>query len=125
MEQMQYKHTVLVVDQKEEIGASLKVLLGYYGMNVMAITSPLDMLKLVKENPFDLILLDWHMKVVPGQELLESILHRRKNSKVIVMVDSFDQALHDRIMKLGAKDVIVKNESVGSIVTTLKAALKN
>jgi signal transduction histidine kinase/DNA-binding NarL/FixJ family response regulator len=66
--------------------------------------------RMLAENRFDALLLDYHLPDGSGRELLETALRAAEPTPVIVLTGQGDEALAVELMKVGARDYIPKQE---------------
>ena len=83
-------YKILVVDDEQGIIDSLKIFLNHY--NITAGTDPLKAIELVRNEHFDLMLLDFLMMPMHGDEVVEEIRkfnkYQESNDKLKVYVKS-------------------------------------
>jgi two-component system response regulator HydG len=105
---MTMKGKVLIVDDDAAHLHMLKTLLKSFGHEVEGATDGEDAIALVKEKPFDLILMDVRMAHIGGIEALRQIKECNPAIPVIIMTaySSVDTAVE--AMKLGAYDYLTK-----------------
>jgi DNA-binding NtrC family response regulator len=76
---------LLVVDDDDTLRDSCTSVLSHDGYDVTACAEGRQAQDLLARRPFDVVLLDWYMKEVPGSELLAAALAARPGTLVIVM----------------------------------------
>lgn len=84
------QYNILVCDNNKEIRKSIQDVLSHYSLNVIGVPCGEDVVKLVKENQIDLLIIDLKMKEMSG---IETILTIRSDEnippvKTIVLTDS-------------------------------------
>lgn len=84
---------ILVVDDEEPIRKLIKGMLKEYGFNnVIEARDGDHALKILLDEPVDLILADWRMPIMNGLELLKKVRATKKISGIpFVMVSSVDE----------------------------------
>jgi two-component system chemotaxis response regulator CheY len=100
---------VLVADDDDLIRTLIVLALGAVGIkDTVAATDGREVMKLIQRQPFDLLMLDWHMPGKSGLEVVKAV--RGRGSQVpIVMVSA--EAARDHILealRAGASDYILK-----------------
>ena len=102
------KHTILVVDDDDAHRTMLKTLIGGWGYAISQANDGSVAIDLVREKPFDLILMDIRMLKVSGLEALDEIKQINPAIPVIIMTaySSIDPAV--AAIKKGAFDYLTK-----------------
>lgn len=121
---MNSSHSILLVEDEDDIRNILKDALEASGYKVMTASDGLSALALVREYCFDLALLDVGLPGVDGFEVLSFINKEKKG--VPVMMLTARGAEDDRIkgLKLGADDYIVKPFSMRELLARIEAVLR-
>ena len=114
---------ILIVDDNPKY---LKDTLPFYGYNVTVATDGLQALSLLKNNTYDLILLDVMMPKMDGWETLKNI---RKNSTtkyvpVIMLTAVNEEQKMVSGLKIGADDYIVKPFILPNLLARMEALLR-
>ena len=100
---------VLLVDDEEEILASLRVTLALNGIsNVMLCSSGSAALDAAHRQEVEAVLLDVLMPGLKGDEILEKLLHAQPDVPVIMVTGVDDVDLAVSCMRKGAYDYIRK-----------------
>ena len=116
---------VLLVDDDEMVVAAMQALLEAEGIgNAVACTRSADVLGLLAQNRFSVVLLDLAMPAPSGLELLPMILEAHPELPVIVATGNSDVEMAVRCMKAGAFDYILKPLEVGRCVPIVRRALE-
>jgi DNA-binding NtrC family response regulator len=99
---------ILVIDDEEYICQSCRELLGEEGYEVVASTQPREGLKRLKEEPFDLLLLDLKMPEMDGIKVLGEVKKDYPNLMVVIITGyaTVETAVHS--MKMGVFDYVSK-----------------
>jgi len=101
----------LVVDDSDSWQEVLTYLLHEFGINAQSVSSGKEAAQLVKENRFDLILMDWNMPDLNGIESTKLINSICKNIKCpkIVMVSAFkDENILNNAKSVGIEHFVSK-----------------
>ena len=83
---------VLVVDDEPYVCDALKMLLALDGHNVSTASNGAEALAMYDRESFDLVITDYSMPVMKGDELAKNIMSRNPDQP-IVMVSAFVEAL--------------------------------
>lgn len=115
--------TVLICDDNIAVHESIHAYLQAEGMQSVSVYDGNSALKLLKENHFDLVVLDIMMPGLFGTEVCKEI---RKTSDIPILMLSARSEEVDRIMglELGADDYITKPFSPREVVVRIRNILK-
>ncbi|NEP18747.1 MAG: response regulator [Leptolyngbya sp. SIO4C1] len=100
--------TILIVDDDRNIRLTLDQFLAVRNYEPTTIDSGTAALTLLRETPFDLLLLDLHLRQMNGLDVLQQAVDIQPDLKVIVISGhaTLDEAV--TAMKLGACDFVQK-----------------
>ncbi|MEK3973776.1 response regulator transcription factor [Psychrobacillus sp. FSL K6-1267] len=120
---MNHNITILICDDNVAVHESINAYLQAEGMNSVSAYDGEMSLKLLKENNFDLVVLDIMMPGLFGTEVCKEI---RKTSDIPILMLSARSEEVDRIvgLEIGADDYITKPFSPREIVVRIKTILK-
>jgi two-component system nitrogen regulation response regulator NtrX len=113
---------ILVVDDERAIRSTLKEILEYEKYSVTDAADGMEALELVKNDQFDVILLDIKMPRMDGLEVLEELL--KTNDTPVVMISghgTIETAVE--AIKKGAYDYIAKPLDLNRLLITIRNAL--
>ena len=116
--------SILIVDDDEDIRSLFKDTLEGPGMTVTATGDPLEGLKLVKEQDFDLVFLDLKMPVMDGAELFKQIRAVKPDVPVTIITGYPDSELMASALSRGPLGVIQKPFAAGDIETAVHNYLR-
>lgn len=89
---------ILVVDDEQNIGYALRVILELEGYDVTTVQSGEKALEILKEEKPDLIITDILMPEMDGWELIQHIREKLKlNIPIIVLTVAYPQQNHNKI----------------------------
>jgi DNA-binding NtrC family response regulator len=113
---------ILVVDDERAIRSTLKEILEYENYSVIDAADGLEALELVKNDQFDVILLDIKMPRMDGLEVLEEVLKICDTSVVMISGHGTIETAVEAIKK-GAYDYIAKPLDLNRLLITIRNAL--
>jgi two-component system response regulator AtoC len=116
-------NSVLIIDDEKNICSSLTYALEDLHI-VTTTTSPKEGLTLLKENHFDVVLLDLRIGRINGLDVLKSIKEINKDIVVIMMTafSSIDSTIE--AIKNGAFTYLVKPLNIDELIVTIEKALE-
>jgi two-component system response regulator ChvI len=116
-------HTIALVDDDQNILASLSAALGDEGYSVDTYVDGVEALDGIARRPVDLAILDIKMPRMDGMELLGNL--RKKNNLPVIFLTSKDDEI-DEVMglRMGADDYIKKPFSQRLLLERIKAVLR-
>ena len=121
------KPQILVVDDDDDICASLQLMLKRDDYSVKIATNPINALTSLTKNDISLVLLDMNFTIDTsgrqGIALLKKILEIKKNVPVILMTGWGSMELAIEGMKNGAKDFITKPWDNDRLLDSIRTAL--
>jgi len=113
---------ILVVDDERAIRSTLKEILEYENYSVIDAADGLEALELVKNDQFDVILLDIKMPRMDGLEVLEEVLKICDTPVVMISGHGTIETAVEAIKK-GAYDYIAKPLDLNRLLITIRNAL--
>ncbi|HBB40203.1 MAG: hypothetical protein COW73_01600 [Nitrospirae bacterium CG18_big_fil_WC_8_21_14_2_50_70_55] len=118
------KSEVLLVDHQPLILSSLSYLLEDLGFRVRTEESGQAALAAVAESPPDVILLDWRMPGMSGEEVLARLQSDHRQIPVIILTGAGDSATAVRALKNGAFDYLNKPVDIDKVQAALLTAVE-
>jgi DNA-binding response OmpR family regulator len=116
-------HSILIVEDDVNISNMLIDLLGENGYDTKCAYSGTEALLNIKQNYFDLILLDLMLPGLPGEKVVEKI--RQKYSMPILAVSAKgDQKTKIDLLKMGADDYITKPFDTNELLARIEVQLR-
>ena len=117
---------VLIVDDEEHIRELIKFNLKKEGYDTEVAVNGPEALKIIRDNKFDLILLELMLPEIDGLEVCKEIRRNEETSDIPVMMitakgEEFDKVLG---LELGADDYITKPFSIRELMARVKALLR-
>ena len=117
-------HRILVVDDDRELRETISEILVDAGFIIAAAGSGEEALDILREQTFDLVLLDMIMPGLGGQEILPLLKRQAPRTKV-VMITAFatvDNAVE--AMRRGADDYLTKPFKVDELLAAVRRSLE-
>jgi len=118
------KPSVLLVDHQPLILSSLSYLLEDLDFRVRTEESGKAALAAVDESPPDVILLDWRMPEMSGEEVLAQLQADHPQIPVIILTGAGDSATAVRALKNGAFDYLNKPVDIDKVQAALMTAVE-
>ncbi len=118
------KPQVLLVDHQPLILSSLSYLLEDLGFRVRTEESGKAALAAVEESPPDVILLDWRMPGMTGEEVLAQLQKGHRQIPVIILTGAGDSATAVQALKHGAFDYLNKPVDIDKVQAALLTAVE-
>jgi len=116
-------HRILVIDDEESIRELLKDFLESKGADVVAVSNGETGLNRLKEEKFDLFLLDLMMPGMSGLDVLREVASEKIDAPSIVITAHATVQTAVEAMKLGAFDYITKPFNLEEFYISIKRAL--
>lgn len=115
--------TILIIEDNEDVSLMLAEALTDAGYSVKSAYTGIDGINKIKNNSYDLILLDIMLPYKSGDEILKEM---REFSEVPVIVISAKDMVGTKIdlLKLGANDYITKPFDLGEVVARVESNLR-
>ncbi len=120
---MSEKSKILVVDDEDTLRTVLSQELKGEGYEVETAADGLLALDAIKQNKFDLVLLDIKMPNMDGFEVLKYIKQNHKDLKIIMLTGFADLKNAIESKKLGAEDFVSKPYDLVDLLTTIERVL--
>ena len=118
------KDKILVIDDEAGIRSSLRGILEDEGFAVTTTDTGETGLEILKNENFDLVLLDIWLPQMSGLDVLEKIKTSEDNSQVVMISGHGSITTAVKATKLGAFDFLEKPLSLEKVVLTIKNALR-
>lgn len=115
---------ILIADDEEGIRESLSLILGeHYALKFA--TNGEETLAVLKQEPFDLVLLDIKMPKLDGLEVLRRLQANGFGTPVLVLTAYQSVELAKEAVRLGARDYLPKPFEREQIVNAVDGALRS
>ena len=122
---MENRNSILVVDDDSAHRTMLRTLLGGWGYRVTEADDGSTAIEKVRQQPFDLILMDVRMLKVSGLEALEAIKRYNPAIPVIIMTAYSSVEAAVEALKKGAYDYLTKPLDFDKLRLTIKRAMEH
>lgn len=118
--------TILVVEDEEAIRNMLVMVLQQYNFNVLEATDVMQAQSLLENNLPDLILLDWMLPCITGDEWTRRLKSNESYRDLPIILVTAKGKESDKIrgLDLGADDYITKPFSPKELIARIKAVLR-
>ncbi|MBQ3145132.1 MAG: HD-GYP domain-containing protein [Clostridia bacterium] len=122
-ENSQYK--IIAVDDESGILDSLKVFLNKAGYNFVGITDPMEAIERVKQEHFDLMLLDFIMTPIHGDQVVEEIRKFNKDLYILLLTGHKDLAPPlETIRRLDIQGYCEKSDKFDQLLLLVESGIK-
>ncbi|MFY9551055.1 MAG: sigma-54 dependent transcriptional regulator [Thermoanaerobaculia bacterium] len=118
------KRRILVVDDEQAIQETLAAILADEGYAVAAAATGEEGLRRLREEPFDLVLLDVWLKDRDGLSVLEAAADRVREVPVVMISGHGNVETAVRAVRLGAYDFLEKPLSLERVILTAQKAIE-
>jgi CheY-like chemotaxis protein len=100
------KKRILVVDDEPFVCDAVRMMLAFDGHEVMTAYSGKEALALLDKQPFDLVITDFAMPAMKGDELA-TVIKARSPSQPILMITAYAEMLQSSGTKLSGVDCVI------------------
>ncbi len=114
--------TVLIVEDDSSQRASLAAELSKAGYTVVVSGSGREALQALQSKPVDLLLLDFGLPDMSGQELLMGALHVRPGIRAVIHSSYLTGDQEAALRALGASSILTKPAPIAAVVSALRQA---
>ena len=121
-----FKYKILVVDDEIGIIDSLSVVLKRNGYGFVGITDPMEAIERVREEHFDLLILDFLMKPIHGDEVVEKIREFNKELYILLLTGHKDLAPPlETIRALDIQGYCEKSDRFDQLLLLVESGIKS
>ncbi len=115
---------ILIIDDDPDIAERLEQTLSHFSHVCHVCTKGIDGMLRLKEEAFDLVILDWEMPAISGLEILRNY-RRDGGSAMILMLTGRDKAIDKTVgLNSGADDYLTKPFDTDEFLARVKALLR-
>ncbi len=120
-----YKYKIIGVDDETGILDTLKVFLNKAGYGFVGVSDPLEAIQRVKEEHFDLMLLDFIMTPVHGDQVVEAIREFNKDLYILLLTGHKDLAPPlETIKRLDIQGYCEKSDKFDQLLLLVESGIK-
>jgi DNA-binding NtrC family response regulator len=116
---------ILIVDDEEELVATLQERLEIRGFQVTGVLSGKDALDRAAKESFDVVLMDVRLKGEDGIEVMGRLKAVLPNLPVILLTGHISQSPGDAELKAGAADTIIKPIQLSELIKIMEDVVSN
>lgn len=114
---------ILAVDDEEDILFTLEAVADVADLNMTTTSRGLKALKYLKNNKFDLLLVDYHMPDINGLKLVKEIRKIDKEIPILVLTVDESMDLAKKFLKAGADDFANKPIKTADLISRINLHL--
>ena len=119
-------YKIIAVDDEMGIVDSLSIFLKRSGYNFTGVTNPLEAIERVKQEHFDLMILDFIMEPIHGDKVVEEIRKFNKELYILLLTGHKDLAPPlDTIRKLDIQGYCEKSDKFDQLLLLIESAMKS
>ncbi len=123
--QVNSQYKIIAVDDEIGILDSLKVFLSKAGYTFVGVTNPVEAIEKVKNEHFDLMLLDFLMTPIHGDQVVEEIRKFNKDLYILLLTGHKDLAPPlDTIKRLDIQGYCEKSDQFGQLLLLIESGIK-
>ncbi len=115
---------VLLVDDEEDLVATLSERLEIRGFRVTGVHSGIEALQCVEEHPFDIVLMDVRMPGLDGMETMKQMKLRWPGLPVILVTGHLPESAAEDAQRLGAFDFFNKPVDLKQLTARIHDAVQ-
>jgi DNA-binding NtrC family response regulator len=112
--------SLLVIDDEEMILDAIRVIFEDMGYTVSTTSDPVQGTEDAIKNSYDLVLTDIRMRSRNGAEIVEAVLEKKPQTRILVITAYPNDPLAARAIKAGAVGLLKKPFEIGKILDFLK-----
>ena len=119
-------YKIIAVDDEEGIIDSLSIFLKRSGYNFVGVTNPEEAIKRVREEHFDLMILDFIMTPIHGDQVVEEIRKFNKELYILLLTGHKDLAPPlDTIRRLDIQGYCEKSDKFDQLLLLIESGIKS
>ncbi|MDN3670014.1 sigma-54 dependent transcriptional regulator [Echinicola jeungdonensis] len=118
------KGNILLIEDDLTYSKIIKTFLEKHGFNITSTTKISDAYALIEKEKFNLVITDYRLPDGTGMEVLENIIAKNAEIRVILITNYSDIRTAVKSMKLGAFEYITKPVNPDELLATVQEALK-
>jgi DNA-binding NtrC family response regulator len=114
---------ILVVDDEPAIIQLCTRLLTREGYAVKAVSNGMDALRILNEEPVDLLMTDIRMQGMNGFELIDAVKKHNRRIPIIVITGHSTMNTVTESLKLGIQGFVIKPFKISELLTAVRQAM--
>src|SRR5574344_2480072 len=119
-------YKIIVVDDEQGIVDSLSVFLKRSGYDLVGMTNPLDAIERVKVEHFDMMILDFMMDPIHGDEVVAEVRKFNKELYILLLTGHKDLAPPlETIRKLDIQGYCEKSDKFDQLLLLIESGIKS
>lgn len=119
-------YKIIVVDDEQGIVDSLSIFLRRSGYSFTGVTNPLEAIELVRNEHFDLMILDFMMDPIHGDEVVEEIRKFNKDLYILLLTGHKDLAPPlETIKRLDIQGYCEKSDKFDQLLLLIESGIKS
>lgn len=119
-------YKIIVVDDEQGIVDSLSIFLKRSGYSFTGVTNPLEAINLVRNEHFDLMILDFMMSPIHGDEVVEEIRKFNKDLYILLLTGHKDLAPPlETIKRLDIQGYCEKSDKFDQLLLLIESGIKS
>jgi len=111
---------ILVIDDETTVLDALQMILSELGHSVDTTPDPFEGERKALENEYDLIITDLRMEGKTGDEIVKSVLSKKKNARILVITAYSTEPMAQAALKAGALALVRKPFEISKILSFLE-----
>ena len=116
------KPTILIVDDYKQLRDYLKEVLDDY--HVLEAENGIEALKIIKNQTIDLLITDYMMPKMDGNELIKNIKKTNLKFPIIILTARIDESVKLKMLRIGVDDYLIKPFLEEELLLTVKKSLE-
>ena len=119
-------YKIIVVDDEQGIVDSLSIFLKRSGYDFTGVTNPLEAIELVRNNHYDLMILDFMMDPIHGDEVVEEIRKFNKDLYILLLTGHKDLAPPlETIKRFDIQGYCEKSDKFDQLLLLIESGIKS
>ena len=119
-------YKIIVVDDEQGIVDTLSIFLKRSGYDFTGVTNPLEAIELVRNNHYDLMILDFMMDPIHGDEVVEEIRKFNKDLYILLLTGHKDLAPPlETIKRLDIQGYCEKSDKFDQLLLLIESGIKS
>lgn len=119
---------VIIADDHSVAREGVKAVIGREGKDIEVIgeaSNGNDALKMAKNNPADIYILDISMPILNGIETTHRLIKMNPKSKIIILSIHDNRTFVEKALKYGAKGYVLKENAIEEIIQAIRQVYSN